>query len=173
MNLYYSVIKFLSFEGIIWAGDSLPLVLSSLGDLFQVQIQLNDRDHGKVKASWERGLLHAAFQKGHLYDLSMRLEYALPTNVTEYKSDFDSIHPKSYRVGLDFSAASLTAHPYQARFRLGERVTDISLEQGGERLLDSGLRLQVIREHDYFSFALSHDSDMPFSHRHFPILSLV
>ena len=173
VNLHYSVLKFLSFEGMIWAGESLPLVLNSLGDLFQTQIQLVDRERGKVKgAFWERGQLHGPFEKGRIYDLSMRLEYTLPPSVHELLSDFDSIHPKSYLVGLDFSLANLMERPLQANVRLGDEVFRISVEESGERLLDTGHRIRVAREEDVCSLTVSIEGTVPFAHRHFPVLSL-
>ena len=173
VNLYYSVIKFVTFRGIVWAGDSLPLVLNSLGELIQVQIRLTDQDQTQVKpVSWERGALRASFLKGSIYDLYLRLEYRLPPAVTVFHSDFASIHPKSYRVGLDFPAPDMKGAMPRLLLGLGVEIRELSLEKEIDLVLASQHRVRVIQERDYCSVSIEAKTALPYAHRHFPVLTL-
>ncbi len=174
VHLYYSIIKFVSFKGIVWEGEGLPLVLNSLGDLFQAQVDLKDQEGNRQRdARWEMGMLRAFFESGKVYDLALRLEYHPPLAVEEFRCDFNSIHPKTYQVGLDFSFASLPPGPHLARVALGEASCLVPLERDVEEVLPSGHRVQLIREGDYGSVKVSLSSDAPFAHRFFPNLAIV
>ena len=171
VNIYYSVIKFLDFKGIVWVGDGLPLVLNSLGELFQSKVTIAEQGGKPVTVPWERGLVHAEFEKGKVYDITMRLEYCIPTTVTEFVSDFSSIHPKSYRVGLDFSSD----HPKGAKhavFSLAGEKKLTNLNDTGERTLEDGHHIKFYRERDYCSFSVENSSDAPYAWQHFPVLSV-
>lgn len=174
VHLYYSIIKFVSFKGIVWEGEGLPLVLNSLGDLFQAQVELKDRQGTRQRgARWRMGMLHGFFESDKIYDLSLRLEYHSPLAVEEFRCDFKSIHPKSYQVGLDFSLSSLPPGPHHVRVVLGDEVSLIPLTQDYEKVLSSGHRAQLIRQGDYGSVKVSLSSPAPFAHRFFPDLSII
>lgn len=173
VNLYYSVIKFLKFEGIVWSGDSLPLKLSSLGEIYNTKITVTDQNGAKVpQVTYDRGYLWAQFQNGNTYTIDMRLEYGIPTTVQEYTSDFVSIHPKSYMVALDFSANTPMGKVNEVCLRLGESTATLPVAESNERRLESGHHMRLVRERDYCSFTATMESHLPYAHRHFPVLSV-
>ncbi len=172
VNLYYSAIKFLSFKGIVWVGDSLPLQLNSLGELMQIQVDLRDQAGEKIKGSLQMGQLSAPFEKGKVYDLSMRLEYMLPIEVSSYASDFASIHPTSYTVSLDFAVGNLYGREHYAQVELGDQSHRFKVPQNLERTLEAGCQLKIFHERDYCSLMVTASKDAPFSHRYFPVLSV-
>jgi hypothetical protein len=114
----------------------------------------------------------AEFQQDRTYTIDMRLEYGIPTTTQEFISDFTSIHPKSYLAALDFSATSPMGQVKEARLRLGDETVAIPVEENNERHLESGHHLRLVREADYCSFITTIEGDMPYAHRHFPILSV-
>jgi len=173
VNLYYSAIKFLEFKGILWVGESLPLRVHSLGELAQLQVSLRERDGAKIKgAVWQMGQLHGPFERGKLYDLSMRLEYMLPVSVNEFASDFESIHPKRYTVCLDFSVNTLYGNEHKALIGLGPQTFDYDMPSNLEQDMATGHKLKLIHERDYCSIMVSGAKEAPFSHNCFPSLSV-
>lgn len=172
-NLYYSALKFLSFKKFVWSGQFLPLKLHSIGELFSSQVTLRTEDGKKVEAFWERGLLHANFEPGKLYNLDLRLEYCLPVTTETFSADFLGIHPKSYLVALDFSQGNLPDGDGQIKLALGPDTHRFSVTEPFERFLQGGQQVGLHQQGDYFSFVIKHDAGAPFAHRHFPELSLL
>lgn len=170
-NLYYSALKFLRYEGIVWSGDFLPLKLNSLGEVFQINISLKRSDGTMIKAVWERGMLIARFEPGYVYDLEMRIEYCLPISIWEFKADFESVHPKTYLVALDFSTSSLTQDRTKPGFRMGEMETRLDLKPFKMELADGG-SVEIHEQADYYSLQLRKSGDSPYCHNHFPTLFL-
>jgi len=168
-NLYYSVIKFVAYRGFVWSGDRLPLALSSLGELYSVQVTLTAETGLRCRgAYWERGYLFATFEPGRLYNLDMRLEYHPPVLAATFPSDFASIHPKAFSSTLDFASAEGGS----AHLQLGGEILDFDLDREVDRTLASGHRVRLYRERDYCSFSVSGHNPVPYGHRAFPILSV-
>ena len=171
VNLYVSVIKFLDFEGFVWSGDSLPLAIESLGEIFQIQVRLKSRGGGKtIPAFYERGQLFAVFKPNEIYDLSLRLEYHGPVQIRRFKSDFVSIHPKSYQVALDFSHTSVKDPNHRAVIDLGDQSHHLEIEENSDLTLASLHRIRFRREHDYCSLSVSMSGDSPYAHSFFPAI---
>ena len=168
VNLYVSVIKFLRFEGLIWQGDSLPLAIAPLGDLFQVTVDLKARGEKRQgDAWWAQHYLYGHFEHGKVYDLDMRGEFRLPVATNQFSADFGSIHPKSYRFAMDFPAV----HTLGAGLvcQLGEEGYSCPYDGDWQRDLPGGQVLGLTRDRDYCSLSVQADSDEPYAHRHFPI----
>ena len=171
LNLYYSVIKFVSYKDFVWSGYGLPLVLHSLGEPIQVGVNLSSTEGVKVPVSWERGLIHATFQEGVHYNLDLRIEYPLPLEAQLVHCDFNNIHPKSYRAAIDLQSPGY-GPPIPITVDLGGHSQLIAVDQPGERMLDSGHQLAVHLREDYLSIAVSKQEQVPYAHRYFPIFSV-
>ena len=174
VNLYYSVIKFVTFKGIVWAGESLPLRLASLGDLYQVRATLTDRSGTRQQGVyWERGLLFGTFLPGKTYDLAMRLEYHAPPLVDVFACDFESIHPRAYSAGLDFAWGGKAEDPHFVEVKLGSGLFRFPIGKEEERRLDAGQRFTMSHRDDFCSASLENKAEAPFGHRHFPEFRLI
>ncbi|MDJ0838220.1 MAG: hypothetical protein QNK37_17015 [Acidobacteriota bacterium] len=169
VNLYVSVIKFLRYEGIVWQGDSLPLEIAPLGDLYQVSVDLKARGENKRQgdAWWAQHYLHGTFEHGKVYDLEMRVEFCLPVATNVFPADFTSIHPNSYRYIMDFPLKH--ALGVSLSCQLGEDKIACPIDSIWSRDLTGGQALSMHRERDYCSVAVTAESDDPYSHRHFPV----
>ena len=171
INLYYSVINFLEFKGLIWAGDHLPLALNSLGELHQVQVTLRD-EAGKKQAGlhWERGVLRGNFPPNTVCNLSLRLEYYTPVACKHFKCDFQSIHPQKYRFAVDFPGRE--PDPWgDVAVRLGEAQYGPWEGEAMDVRTASDHRIQRVSRGDYCSIAVSKSESSPFAHRDFPQIS--
>lgn len=172
-HLSYSAIKFLRYDDFVWSGSSLPLRLQPIGELFSVQVRLGNTDGQSYQgAYWERGALHHPFVPGTHYRLEMRLEYRLPLTVRAFTSDFQSIHPRDYRVALDFATAFVPEGGHAAVV-LGDEQHLFSLDQPFAVDLASGQRVDLNLGEDSASLMVSASGDGPYCHRVFPELRLV
>jgi len=170
VNLYVSVIKFLRYEGIVWSGDSLPLEVNPLGELFQTRVDLRARGEAKQgDAWWSLDNLYGTFVPGKIYDLDMRFEYRLPVEATRFGADFNSIHPKRYRFILDFPDRHVLGHDLICRF--GDERHLLPLEDGWQRELSEGRAMKMVRRNDYCSAEITAASDVPYGHQSFPEFS--
>ncbi len=172
-HLSYSAIKFLCYEDFVWSGSSLPLRLQAIGALFSVQVRLaNMEGQGFQGAYWERGALHHTFVPGIHYRLEMRLEYRLPLTVRSFTCDFQSIHPRAYRVALDFATA-FVPEGGRAAVVLGDEQHFFELNQPFVVDLAGGQRVNLNLGEDSASLLVSAAGDGPYCHRVFPNLRLV
>ncbi len=172
-HLAYSAIKFLRFEDFIWSGNSLPLRLEPIGELFSVQVRLGTLAGSALAgAYWERGSLHHPFVAQTRYVLEMRLEYRLPLTVQSFKSDFQSIHPRDYRVALDFATAFLPEGAGRAMVVLGAETEVFDLATPFTRELAGGQRVELHLGQESASLMVSAHGDGPYCHRAFPELRL-
>ena len=170
INLYVSVIKFLRYEGLIWSGDSLPLEITPLGELFQTKVDLRARGEAKQgDAWWSMNNLYGTFTPGKIYDLEMRIEYHLPVETTVFAADFNSIHPRRYRFILDFPQRHTLGEDLICRF--GEERHHIPLEDGWQQALSLGRSMKMARRNDYCSAEIAAESDVPYGHESFPELT--
>lgn len=170
-NLYYSALKFLNFEGIIWSGDFLPIKLNSLGEIFQINIILRRSDGQILPAIWERQQLIARFDSGYTYNLEMRIEYCLPIQTWKFEPDFQSIHPKKYLMALDFSCSTLPHSHSKPGILFNDQKIMLGMEPKEDIPSEHG-KLSLHQQGDYFSLQYRDQGNEAFCHSHFPTLFL-
>lgn len=100
IDLMTSGIKFLSYVGLRWSAPVLPLQITPLGDLMQVNLKLATARGDKIPCQWDGIHLHAPFDHQHIYQLDLRLEYQAPFAIAHLAPDFTSIQPASYRFSV-------------------------------------------------------------------------
>lgn len=172
INLNYSVIKFLRYEGIIWQGNSLPFSAHRLGELMHAEISLiSQKGERQSGLSWDQGNIHGHFSSEEVYDLVLRLEYRAPFFLDEIRADFEWIHPYQYEISIDFTDALFTHADPRIRVGIGNFARVMEPSPLEERAPE-GQHISLAREGQHLGLMVRHRSTIPFGHTHFPRIAL-